>query len=551
MTTSFDPNIGATLTLKEFLATTGDLSKNEMLDIVDQAILLIEDLYAHLPLKMAMHAINPVQRLKLLKRRAAGFNERSFHNEMISIFVELRDLHTNYLLPMPYADKTAFLPFLIEEYFEGDTRHFIVSKLIGGFDHETFKSGVEITHWSGVPIELAIARNSHKEAGSNAFARHVRGLDRMTIRPMRASLPPDAEWVIVGYNDGTTQHEIRLSWRIFSPDPDPQAIAIESDVANINLLASQGVDLQGEMTNRARKILFAQDAMEQELKLKELTSKGDVNSVEMSELMASTSTMPDVFQFKAVDTPSGQFGYVRIRTFRPGPERFIPELIRILELLPENGLIIDVRNNGGGTITSGERMLQLFTPNRITAERLQFVNTERTLDLSKTDKIGGFLKLWQPSIELSLFTGAVYSQGFPIEAPDVTNEIGQKYKGRVVLITDARCYSTTDIFAAGFQDNGIGTILGIDGNTGAGGANVFTHDLLGHLFSGPNTPIKPLPNGASMRVSIRRTLRVGDNAGLPVEDVGVTPDRIHNMTKNDLLNNNEDLINTAAAILIE
>ena len=39
----------------------------------------------------------------------------------------------------------------------------------------------------------------------------------------------------------------------------------------------------------------------------------------------------------------------------------------------------------------------------------------------------------------------------------------------MVLVTDARCYSTTDIFCAGFQDHGIGRILGVGAATGAGG----------------------------------------------------------------------------------
>ena len=54
--------------------------------------------------------------------------------------------------------------------------------------------------------------------------------------------------------------------------------------------------------------------------------------------------------------------------------------------------------------------------------------------------------------------------------------------GPVVLITDARCYSTTDIFAAGFQDHKVGTILGTDNNTGAGGANVWTLELIRQYF---------------------------------------------------------------------
>jgi C-terminal processing protease CtpA/Prc len=102
------------------------------------------------------------------------------------------------------------------------------------------------------------------------------------------------------------------------------------------------------------------------------------------------------------------------------------------------------------------------------------------------------------------------------------------YDGPVVLVTDALCYSATDIFAAGFQDHAIGPILGTDGNTGAGGANVWGHDLLKELFDWPakdaKSPYENLPKGAGMRVSIRRTLRVGARSGTPVEDLGVVPD---------------------------
>ena len=40
------------------------------------------------------------------------------------------------------------------------------------------------------------------------------------------------------------------------------------------------------------------------------------------------------------------------------------------------------------------------------------------------------------------------------------NLFGQRYYGPVALIIDALCYSTTDIFAAGFQDHEIGPVIG-------------------------------------------------------------------------------------------
>ena len=134
--------------------------------------------------------------------------------------------------------------------------------------------------------------------------------------------------------------------------------------------------------------------------------------------------MPDVFQFRDVDTDHGTFGYIRIRTFSLSPEQFIPELERILGLVSHNGLIIDVRGNGGGFITSGEPMLQRVSDHPVEAERLHLINTELTLDVAKSNALGGLAREWQRSIELSLLTAAVYSQGFPIESPNVTNAIG-------------------------------------------------------------------------------------------------------------------------------
>ncbi|MFC7106412.1 hypothetical protein ACFQQB_42015 [Nonomuraea rubra] len=52
-----------------------------------------------------------------------------------------------------------------------------------------------------------------------------------------------------------------------------------------------------------------------------------------------------------------------------------------------------------------------------------------------------------------------------------------------------------------------------------------------------------------MRVSIRRTLRVHDLAGTPVEDLGVVPDFRHRMTRRDVLQGNEDLLAKAGEIL--
>ena len=549
--TSANPHLGAVVSLREFNAMAGALSEAERRTIVNQALVLIDDVYVHLPLKQAAHAVDPVQQLKLLRRRLGTLSERQFHDQMIVIFKRLRDLHTNYILPAPYNQHTAFLPFLMEEFYDAaGARHYVVTRLLQGFTHPTFAPGVEVVSWSGVPIERAVEVNADREAGSNEAARHVRGLDNMTVRPMVLSLPPDPEWVDVGYRSGDDELEVRLPWQVFRPDTGSGGEAGDPSTLGDLAQTSLGLDLELAITNLARKQLFAPEVMDRAAEAAAIRTAGGAVSFEEETFKAANSIFPDTFEFRSVDTDSGTFGYLRIRTFgSPGPDQFLAEVIRILGLLPQNGLIIDVRNNGGGIILNGERLLQLFVDGPVEAERLHFINTELTAAIARSNAFGGFARRWLPSIELAVVTGATYSQGFPIEPPDETNAIGRRYPGSVVLITDARCYSTTDFFAAGFQDNRLGKVLGVDTNTGAGGANVFTHSMLRAVLPGPGSPFQPLPNGAEMRVAIRASTRVGERAGLPLEDLGVEPDVIHRLTRRDLLEDNVDLIEAAGGIL--
>jgi hypothetical protein len=188
---------------------------------------------------------------------------------------------------------------------------------------------------------------------------------------------------------------------------------------------------------------------------------------------------------------------------------------------------------------------------------VQFVATPLNLRICRKHKDNptGQIDLgpWFRSLDQATETGATFSAALPITPEAGANDIGQQYQGPVVLITDARCYSATDIFSAGFQDHGIGPILGVDDNTGAGGANVWTHGLLTNLLAFPpadaGSPYAALPKGANMRVAIRRTLRVGSLAGTPVEDLGVQPDQRHRMTRRDVLEANQDLLDRAGALL--
>jgi Amidohydrolase family/Peptidase family S41 len=551
--------------LADFLARPfSSLSQEERSLLVEQAIVLLEDSYVHLELKRAMHAVEPIQRLRLLRHRlsqsnGAGMSDLEFHNEMSSTFASVRDLHTNYLLPSPWRELTAFLPFLIDEYWHEGQPHYVVTRILEESAHPSFEPGIEVLHWNGVPIRKAIAANAVSQAGSNRAAAFARGLDALTIRPLIRSLPPDEEWVTVGYRglDGV-ERELRWDWVVWSPPP---GIGVDPDAAEaITRAAALGYDRQTDAINQAKKVLFAPDAFAFEQR------SGAVGAERMAvgDQDADTS-MPTVFRARAVETSSGRFAYVRIFTFNvPDADAFVSEFARLVGLLPSDGLIIDVRGNGGGLIYAAEQLLQIFTPRPIEPSLAQFVTTPLMLDLCERHAPSPLdadfdLEPWIRSMRQAVATGAVYSQALPITDPGAANIVGQLYQGPALLITDALCYSATDMFAAGFRDHEIGTILGTADNTGAGGANVWTHELLRRLLDAPHpatvstvdNPFKPLPRGAGMRVSVRRTIRVGALAGTPLEDLGVEPDVRHHMTRDDVLHGNRDLIEHAASLLKE
>jgi cytosine/adenosine deaminase-related metal-dependent hydrolase len=550
------PQFATTIELSTFRKTSGFLTRADRLLLVEQAQLLLEQVYVHLPLKRTMHAVDPVQRLRLLKYRLEKTPteqlppEIEFHQEMTSIFTSTRDLHTNYLLPAPYREKSAFLPFFIEEYYEDGEARYLVSKIVGEVGPASFQEGVEALHWNGIPIQQAIAMNADRQAGSNAEARHARGLDALTIRPLLRVRLPDEDWVTLHYRtaDGEID-QVTQPWLVFTPAPgssgiNPEARSLEA--------AALGFDLQTDAIHQVKKILLAPQALAAEQRVATTPAQ------RAAPPQGLATSMPTIFRARAVQTPHGTFGHIRIFSFNVhDADEFVAEFVRLASAVPQTGLIIDVRGNGGGLIYAAEQLLQVLTPRRIEPERAQFVNSPLTLDLCRRHApsalLPGFaLTPWQESIAQAVETGATYSRGFPITPEAACNNTGQRYYGPVLLITDALCYSATDIFAAGFQDHEIGPILGVHKNTGAGGANVWSHELLQWLAEDPRTgasPFQPLPHQAGMRVAVRSMLRTGEHAGTPLEDLGVTPDYWHQLSKDDLLYGNIDLLNRAAGIL--
>jgi hypothetical protein len=505
--------------LADFLQALKPFEPEARYGLVEQALALLDGAYVHLRLKRAMHAIDPIQRLRLLQRRLNTFSDLQFHSELAAIFRSLRDLHTVYQLPDPFRGHVATLGFLVERCNERQQPVYLVTKVDPALEHAGFAGGVELHAWNGVPIDRAVELNAERQAGSNPDARLARGLEALTLRPLRTAPPPDERWVILEYRSaGAEPAEIRIPWRVAAAAQ--RAGRAQDPVSTIT--AVLGIDAGNEATRQIKRRLFAP------------THAAEAQPQELDGVL-----------YTGARTISGrELAYLRLFSFNvPSARPFLEALAERLAGLPPNGLIIDIRGNPGGHILAAEGALQLLTRRPVVPARFSFTTTPLALELCQTSPA---LAAWADSISAAVETGEAYSQPLPLSDPPQLAARLPRYPGPQVLVTDALCYSAADIFAAGFQDNALGPILGTARHTGAGGANVWTHDLLRRWLS---DRFEALPASASFRVALRRATRVGDRIGVPLEDLGVEADEVHELTRRDITDRNADLLVAAAGLL--
>lgn len=240
-------------------------------------------------------------------------SEMQFHQRMMEIFASTRDLHTMYLLPAPFKDHVAYLPFLIEQYFEGSRKggrvgKFMVSRVVKEFYQSipnagpevlSFEPGVGVLYWNGVPIKRAIELNGESQAGSNIDARFARGLDNLTIRPLETSLPPDELWVNITYRSRTGKiFTLNQEWLVHT-----------TGAAGTPRLASKStrkkraaIDIKKTKINQVRKTLFA---------------PRDVRV---------RKSLQRIFHVETKKVDEREFGYIRLFSFDvDNPDQFVKE----------------------------------------------------------------------------------------------------------------------------------------------------------------------------------------------------------------------------------
>jgi C-terminal processing protease CtpA/Prc len=513
--------------------------------VAQQAQILLRDLYVHRFEKIAYYGpqVDPVPAIADIVERAATMSDADLHLAIEYIFSATRDLHTNYYLPAPYSCFEVFLPLYFSE-LRGEARTRLVvaetEPFWATFDPQVanIQSGDELVSYNGALTEDALQALVVEGAGANYDGGRRRAMQALSNRiQIMQPLPGENVVHLVLRRADRTTYAVDLPWISYNSCADTGAQGSGSAQARAPK-TSQTPALQAPRAPRTFRTDIADNIYQ-----RRFHDRAGLTAHTAASLTLLPSAEP-ILWYGTVAQGNDTYGYLYLDSFEPSVLDIpgtLAEMSRILTgpLASTVGLIIDVRDNGGGWINLGEEMLQLFSPHHV--ETIGFRLKNSALNAFFFDTIAPYDQgdPFLPLIDAARGTRGPYTGLAPITDDLSANSLSQAYFGPVAVLTNSGCFSTCDMFTAGMQDNALATIWGEDLRTGAGGANVWNYSFFGEwLPTDQQGPFLPLPGGQDMRVAWRDAIRAGLHRGQVLEDYGVTADRNAGLTMNDVLNQN-------------
>lgn len=230
------------------------------------------------------------------------------------------------------------------------------------------------------------------------------------------------------------------------------------------------------------------------------SNSGDKKKTEVDPFDAAISPMQSIdiskepFQARVVLADDGsRFGFIRIDSFSLVSDdvKVFKSLLDRMNKMQVKGLILDLLNNGGGSLEAGLDMANALTEKTFIYPSMQMALNDHWLNSFRADSIYGDSetrktlagRVYQ-AMKADSATGARISRPFSSTelSPFILNankgscvEQGTCLKSgtKMVLLVNEMCASMCDIFASSFKDNQLGTIVGSQ-TMGAGG-NVVMH----------------------------------------------------------------------------
>lgn len=519
-------------------------TKEQKLNVLNQARVVLTQLFAHDQLKLQDfgEGANPTPGLDALEKEIATVSDVEFHGRMRDIVNRLKDLHTTYRFPLPYGCYANMLPFSFKEVVRADGEKVIAVAKLSSDEAITrlvprlqVQLGDELVSYNGLDAYEAAHALEPRALGANPAAQLRREIGLLSVKSQKRDLMPEQDFVDLTLKNVRGElYQARVPW------------ISSGDLECLKPLSGQKGNLRTKVVSPLDMGLDDDQYLHNRLYRSASNTKSSDGFKDSAE---------PVLKFKLITNSQGTFGVLKLESFVPeklSVDAAITEVARILQSEFKNtqGVIFDIRNNGGGYIAFAELMVQLFTPR--TVQPLEFRLKNSSMNHTYWDKFptNAFTK----ALKLAQTQRAHYTQTIPLNTVAAANRLDQAYFGPVAVLMNSNCYSSCDMFSAIMQDHEVATIFGEDANTGAGGANnisiKFMYDGIAEAQRGVFAT--PMPAGQDIGFSWRQTVRsFGLRRGDLIEDVGVIADEVVPAQISDLVSNDEDQYLTISERLIE
>ncbi len=581
--------------------------------LIEQLLLGLRGFYVHLPRKTAIYGHDPVRALELLSAKAAALSDGEFHEALTEIIARIRDRHVMLFGRTPYG-ASATLPFTIERCWIDGAPTYVVSKIQEGQAPAVLRLGALVTHWNGIPIERFVRLNANLFDGGNDAAAVARSLAFLTSRPLSRFGPPLEDWVDLTFTVDGAVAQARFAWagldtanapvqpaigrNILGFGGDPQLrvlhqsrrvrfaaasfdAAAEGGEASAGLggpviagSGAGGVFDYGSVTTKDGEFAYLRfwsfqvDGVDDLIDalvpiLPTLPQDGLIFDMRgnsggyiaagerLLQLFTPRPIVPARFQFRVTEATrrmvdlTDDFARWRaafVEAFETGEE--------YTQGFPIEGVDADFNKVGQtylGPVVLITDALAFSTADIFAAGFMDHRVGRVICTDANMAAAGGnnwwpwdIFRLFNPDFELDaqhrpdLETGTITPALLAAFNASGASLSQQARLSPGAAQYDGRCWTITD----GAMRHIIRDLPWL------GGA------LLTYLARSP-TGLADMPSGITVSLTIRRSLRVGEQEGRVLEDVGITPDLLYQMTLQDVMAQNQDLFTRAGEVLRE
>lgn len=481
----------------------------------------------------------PVGKLKKLQGRSGKLQNFEFHKQVTEIYAKLLDGHTTYTAPDPLGATFAFLPFdVIDVYPRKSAIQFLVSLVVDEtfLKDANFEVGAELLEVDGEPTQKVVELLGKLYDAPDAPVKLGLGLYLLTNRNLRRNIFPEQDEVVLKYKTTTGDvRSITMSWEYQIPrrTSKKKESATEETSSEFSWIKFKRPFHQRHTplkspnhTSRTRDlgIVSAEDQSEPKKK---------------STSINVPSTLQDHISALAL-TP--EVGYLEVKDFSfPTDVNGSDALATVIQQLPKDRLILDLRDNPGGFALNVKILHEMLSENELHAVPFQMRASKRIEDMVRSNKLGKLAKGFISGLVSAILsarrvrarmTGPM--QGIFISPfLNVFRLQDQVFSGKYVTLTNHDCYSACELFTALQIDLGASEVIGIQESTGGGFSTVVQYKDLKKLF--PTVFKTRLPKGVEFSTSFQRFFRTGWNTGAISESVGVEVNAIYKRSKEDLI----------------